>query len=132
MPIVGLALPGGDWRSAQLSLGGSAAIKYGDLFGRAVDFVIVALVVFIIVKALLPPAPATKTCPEYQETIPAAAALAPRRWPSFPPSPLVCKMRSCGEVPRGSWYSSGCLQSLRPWPAPSRSPASHGRNICWP
>lgn len=54
-------------------MGGSAAIKYGDLFGRAVDFFIVALVVFIIVKALLPPAPATKTCPECQETIPAAA-----------------------------------------------------------
>ncbi len=72
MPIVGLALPGGDWRSAQISLGGSAAIKYSDLFGRAVDFVIVALVVFAMVKALLPPAPATKTCPECQETIPAA------------------------------------------------------------
>ena len=75
MPVVGLVLPGGDWRSAQLTLSGNNAIKYGDLAGRIVDFVIVALVVFLIVKALLEkPAPAsTKTCPQCLEAIPLAA-----------------------------------------------------------
>jgi large conductance mechanosensitive channel len=76
MPIVGLALPGGDWRNAQVSLGGNNAIKYGDLFGRLIDFFIVALVVFIIVKALLekpPPPESTKSCPECLETIPLLA-----------------------------------------------------------
>src|SRR5258708_15017494 len=72
MPIVGLALPGGDWRSAQLSLGGSAAIKYGDLFGRAIDFVIVAAVVLALVKALIeqPASPAPKTRPQGPGTNP--------------------------------------------------------------
>ncbi len=76
MPIVGVAMPGGEWRSAQLLLAGSNAIKYGDLLGRLLDFVIVSAVVFFIVKAFLgkpaPPAP-TKACPECLESIPAAA-----------------------------------------------------------
>jgi large conductance mechanosensitive channel len=80
MPIVGLLLPGGEWRQAQVALDGTNAIKYGDLIGRIVDFVIVAAVVFVATKALLErskpapaPAPATKACPECLESIPAAA-----------------------------------------------------------
>jgi large conductance mechanosensitive channel len=79
MPLVGLLLPAGDWRQAQLAIGGGA-IKYGDLLGRIVDFVIVAAVVFALTKSLLAraraepaPAPATKSCPECLEPIPAAA-----------------------------------------------------------
>jgi large conductance mechanosensitive channel len=76
MPIVGLALPGGDWRNAQIALSGNNAIKYGDLAGRIIDFAIVAAVVFLIVKALLekpPPPAATKACPECLELIPVPA-----------------------------------------------------------
>jgi large conductance mechanosensitive channel len=76
MPIVGLVLPGGDWRSAQVVLSGNNAIKYGDLFGRIVDFAIVALVVFAILKLVLekpPPPETTKTCPQCLETIPLLA-----------------------------------------------------------
>jgi large conductance mechanosensitive channel len=76
MPIVGLALPGGDWRSAQMVLSGNNAIKYGDLVGRFIDFAIVALVVFAIVKLLLerpPPPETTKACPQCLETIPLLA-----------------------------------------------------------
>ena len=76
MPIVGTLLPAGqDWRSAQLTLRGTNAIKYGDLIGRALDFLIVAAVVFVIVKLLIKeaPPPATKACPQCLETIPAAA-----------------------------------------------------------
>ena len=77
MPILGLLLPGGDWRSAQLTLSGANAIKYGDLLGRVLDFAIVAAVVFTVVKAFIErdakPPPATKTCPQCLETIPAAA-----------------------------------------------------------
>src|SRR6266851_8603944 len=75
MPIVGVIMPGGEWRSSQIVLSGANAIKYGDLFGRVVDFVIVAAVVFLIVKLILrekPPAP-TKTCPQCLETVPLAA-----------------------------------------------------------
>ena len=76
MPIVGLVLPGGEWRAAQLTLSGQNAIKYGDLAGRFVDFLFVALVVFLLTKAFLEkpaPAPASKTCPECLEAVPLGA-----------------------------------------------------------
>lgn len=77
MPIVGVVMPGGEWRSAELVLAGKNAIKYGDLIGRLIDFTIVAAVVFFILKAFIkeakPPPPATKACPQCLETIPAAA-----------------------------------------------------------
>ncbi|MHB8421002.1 MAG: large conductance mechanosensitive channel protein MscL [Myxococcales bacterium] len=79
MPIIGVVLPGGEWRSAQLVLTGSNAIKYGDLIGRLIDFTIVSLVVFFVTKALLSSGkkaeapPATQSCPQCLEAIPAAA-----------------------------------------------------------
>jgi large conductance mechanosensitive channel len=77
MPLVGVLLPGGEWRRAELVLAGTNAIKYGDLIGRTVDFLIVAAVVFAIIKALLdrdkPAAPSTKACPECLENVPLAA-----------------------------------------------------------
>jgi len=76
MPVIGVIMPGGEWRNAQITLSGNNALKYGDLLGRIVDFVIVAAVVFVIVKAVLekpaPPA-STKSCPECLELIPLAA-----------------------------------------------------------
>lgn len=84
MPIIGLAIPGGAWREASIVLSTKidgtpgAAITYGAFLGAVIDFVIIALVVFLITKALLKPAPAapappTKECPFCKETIPAAA-----------------------------------------------------------
>jgi large conductance mechanosensitive channel len=76
MPIVGLVLPGGEWRNAAITLSGQNAIKYGDLAGRFVDFLLIALVVFLLTKAFLekPAAAATtKSCPECLEAIPVAA-----------------------------------------------------------
>ncbi len=76
MPLIGIVLPGGEWRNAQFTLSGQNAIKYGDLFGRIVDFLFIALVVFLLTKAFLEkpaPAPATKSCPECLEAIPAGA-----------------------------------------------------------
>jgi len=76
MPVIGLALPGGEWRNAQLTLSGQNAIKYGDLAGRTVDFLLIAVVVFLLSKAVLEKpaaAPATKSCPQCLELIPAAA-----------------------------------------------------------
>ena len=76
MPVIGLVLPGGEWRSAQFVLSGQNAIKYGDLAGRIVDFLLIAAVVFVLTKVFLdkPAAPsATKSCPECLEAIPAAA-----------------------------------------------------------
>ena len=85
MPIISLVLPAGDWREKQIVLKSVVdaagketvtAIKYGDLVGNTIDFLIIACVVFLITKALLPkpePAPVMKTCPECLESIPAAA-----------------------------------------------------------
>jgi large conductance mechanosensitive channel len=77
MPIVGIVLPGGEWRNAQFTLTGNNAIKYGDLIGRLIDFVIVAFVIFFIaklfIKEALAPTPATKNCPQCLEAIPVGA-----------------------------------------------------------
>ena len=76
MPIIGVVLPGGEWRAAQLTLSGSNAIKYGDFAGRLVDFMIISIVTFLILKTILrqpTQVPATKTCPYCQEVVPAAA-----------------------------------------------------------
>lgn len=86
MPAVGLIMPAGDWRDAQIVLSQSApdaagkvtinALKYGHIVGSLIDFVIIAFVVYLITKMLMPkepPAPATKECPQCLETVPAAA-----------------------------------------------------------
>lgn len=76
MPIIGVFLPGGAWRNAQWPLTPENAIKYGDLLGRFIDFVIIAMVVFFITKAILPKpgaAAPTKTCGQCLETVPEKA-----------------------------------------------------------
>jgi len=87
MPIISLALPAGDWRDAKIVLDTvtaadgtvtETAITYGHLFGVIIDFIIIALVVFLVTRALLKPQPAppaepTKSCPFCLEAIPVAA-----------------------------------------------------------
>ena len=84
MPVIGVVLPGGAWREQKFVLSTNPdgtvgnAITYGAFFGNVVDFVIIALVVFLITRALLKPAPAapaapTKSCPACLEVIPQAA-----------------------------------------------------------
>lgn len=78
MPVIGLFLPGGDWREAKLPLSGENAILYGHFLGTLVDFVVISFVLFLILRTLVKPvaAPAaeeTKKCPECLEMIPAAA-----------------------------------------------------------
>ena len=86
MPILGLVLPGGSWRDAKYVLRSTtdahgkvieSAILYGHFIGTVLDFFIIALVLFLTVRALVAPKKApeapTKKCPECLETIPAAA-----------------------------------------------------------
>ncbi|MEO8348391.1 MAG: large conductance mechanosensitive channel protein MscL [Acidobacteriota bacterium] len=84
-PILGLALPGGSWRDARWVLSSATdasgkvvenAISYGQLLGAVVDFVIISLVVFLIIRTMLPKpaaAPETKECPQCKTLIPASA-----------------------------------------------------------
>jgi large conductance mechanosensitive channel len=64
MPIVGLLMPGGDWRTFSISLTGQPAnpaagvagknlLLIGDIFGAMIDFIIIAAVVFIVVKMVM-------------------------------------------------------------------------------
>lgn len=52
MPIVGALTPSGDWRQLILELG-PVKIQAGLMLGSAVDFVIVAGLVFLIAKKVL-------------------------------------------------------------------------------
>ena len=84
MPAISPILPSGNWREAQVVLSKNVdaagketlnAIKYGHLFGTLIDFVIVALIVYMIGKMFMKPAPppAVKTCPACLEAVPVAA-----------------------------------------------------------
>jgi large conductance mechanosensitive channel len=80
MPVISLLLPGGDWRTAKLVLTRSVgpdgkevvnAINLGTFLGNVLDFVVIALVIYLITKALIKEAPAapSKKCPRCTEAI---------------------------------------------------------------
>jgi len=82
MPLISLAIPGGEWRDAKIALATDAtgkvtkAIAAGQFLGNIIDFIIIATAVFLITKALIkpePPGAPTKACPECTEAIPVAA-----------------------------------------------------------
>jgi len=91
MPVVSLMMPGGDWRAWGLTLRsagppgpeGDTRLLFGDLLGVTIDFVIVAFVLFMIVKAInrltarpapAPAAPTTRECPACLEQVPLKAS----------------------------------------------------------
>ena len=62
MPIISLAMPGGDWKTARIILSQTVgpdgkevinAINVGTFLGTVLDFVIIAFCVYILVKGLL-------------------------------------------------------------------------------
>lgn len=85
-PVVGLLLPGGDWRTAKIVLASGVdpttqkpyevAIAYGHLIGAIIDFVIIAFVVFLIVRKFIPKEKAadTKECPQCKTVLPLDAS----------------------------------------------------------
>ena len=48
MPLVNPLIPGGDWKTIHVGPG----IKIGSFFGTVVDFLIIAFVIFMIIKAV--------------------------------------------------------------------------------
>ncbi len=84
MPLIGLLIPSGDWRTAKFSIGHAMkdgksidnTVNYGVFLGNVVDFVIIAFCIYLITKAFLKEAPAapTKSCPRCKETIPFEAS----------------------------------------------------------
>ena len=59
MPIVTPFIPGGAWQTAVLKLG-PIVISWGALLGAIINFLIIALVVFLIAKHLLKEEKVTK------------------------------------------------------------------------
>jgi large conductance mechanosensitive channel len=52
MPVIGILSPDGSWRSIVIKLAGSD-FKIGNLLGSIVNFLIIATVVFVVIKKIL-------------------------------------------------------------------------------
>ena len=84
MPLIGLILGGLNFSELAFTVGG-AAIMYGAFIQAIVDFVVVAFVIFMLVRAMnnmkkkepAPTAPATKECPHCVSTISIKATRCP-------------------------------------------------------
>jgi large conductance mechanosensitive channel len=59
MPIITPFIPGGAWREAFFNLG-PIVIKWGAFMGELINFIIIALVIFMIAKLLLKEEKVTK------------------------------------------------------------------------
>jgi len=84
MPLISIAIPGGAWRTWQVVLSRDAAgaitnsMNMGAFLGTVVDFVIIGLVVFMVTKTIMkpapePPPPPSKVCGQCCESVPLAA-----------------------------------------------------------
>jgi len=83
MPLISPLMPNGNWREATIEFGKKMGpdgkqivntINVGTFFGSVVDFLIIAIVVYMITKAFIkeapaPPPPPSKTCPRCKETV---------------------------------------------------------------
>ena len=89
MPVVSLVMPSGAWRNNGWVLRKAAdpndhvVLKYGDFLGSVMDLLIIALVLFVVVRKVVrvaenklgggPAEVTTKPCPYCCETVPKAA-----------------------------------------------------------
>ena len=83
MPLIGLAMGGINFSDLAITVG-AAVIKYGTFIQSIIDFLIVAFVIFMIVRSMnrmkrpAPvAAPTTKECPHCFTTIPLQATRCP-------------------------------------------------------
>lgn len=83
MPLVGLLIGGVDFKNLAFTVG-SAKVEYGLFIQNVVDFVIIAFVIFLMVRAINSTkkptpaaAPTTKECPHCFTTIPLKATRCP-------------------------------------------------------
>ena len=82
MPLIGLVMGGVDFSGLNTEIGG-AVIEWGLFIQSILDFIIIAFVIFLIVRAINrlkrdePTTPTTKECPHCFTTIPLKAARCP-------------------------------------------------------
>ena len=81
-PLIGLVMGGIDFSGLNTQIG-DAVIQWGMFIQATIDFIIVAFVIFLIVRAINrlkrdePTTPTTKECPHCFTTIPLKAARCP-------------------------------------------------------
>lgn len=89
MPMVSLFMPSGNWRAAGIVIRhgtdskDDVVLHYGNMLGAVLDFFIVALVLFVLVKQIMQaaertlhlsnPAPKMKQCTECLSDVPAGS-----------------------------------------------------------
>jgi large conductance mechanosensitive channel len=85
MPLIGLIIGGIDFSGLAFTLG-SAKVTYGNFINNIIDFLIIALVIFLMIKfidnlkkkpAPIVAEPTTKECPRCFTTIPIKATRCP-------------------------------------------------------
>jgi len=86
MPLIGLLMGGVDFSGLAFTVG-NAVVTWGNFIQAIVDFLIVAIIIFMIVKAasslerkekdVAPEAPTIKDCPYCYTTIPVKATRCP-------------------------------------------------------
>jgi len=85
MPLIGLLIGGIDFTGLAFTVG-SATVAYGLFINNLIDFLIIALVIFLMVKSInrlarkpapAPAAPTTKECPHCFSTISLKATRCP-------------------------------------------------------
>jgi len=52
MPVISVFIPGGDWRASVLEVG-PVKLLVGDFIGALIDFIIIAVVIFLVVKFIM-------------------------------------------------------------------------------
>ncbi len=86
MPLIGLIIGGIDFSGLAFTLG-NAKVTYGNFINNLIDFIIIAIVIFLMVKGVNSlsrkpapepaPAPTTKECPHCFSTISIKATRCP-------------------------------------------------------
>ena len=82
MPVIGLVMGGVNFSELSITVG-AAVIKWGAFVQSIIDFIIIAFVIFVLVRAMNrmkrdePVTPTTKECPHCFTTIPLKAARCP-------------------------------------------------------
>ena len=82
MPLIGLAMGGINFSEQAIVVGG-AELRWGAFVQNIIDFLIIAFVIFLIVRAINrlkrdePTTPTTKECPHCYTTIPLKASRCP-------------------------------------------------------
>ena len=52
MPVIAVIIPGGDWKTSVLEIG-TVKFLVGDFVGAVIDFIVIALVIYLIVKMIM-------------------------------------------------------------------------------